>query len=180
MLRPMTATNGSLEGLDALRTLLTTANGLVAELMADPLVERLLRAFMTLPGCERETILQVLEKDAAWRQIVEETASATGITVRPNPYASLYLHVFDQVTGQPVEPEPLPRDVDVIRLGVESFVRLLPLLYQDAVRAMWSTAARDIVRTSDVEERRLAIRMTSEVQALIAEVDPETAAGHGE
>src|SRR5262249_36509565 len=80
---------------------------------------------------------------------VEETSGATGISVSPNPHASLYVHVLEQVTGEPLAPGPLQRDGDVIRLGIETFVRLLPLLFQEGVHAQWTAAAREIVRASD-------------------------------
>ncbi len=156
-------------GLDALQTLLATAREMVADLARDPLLERMLRAFWMLPAADREPIVQVLEKDAAWRCIVEETSGATGITVSPNPHASLYVHVLDQVTGEPIAPGPLQRDGDVIRLGIETFVRLLPLLFQEGVHAQWTAAGRETVRASDAETRGFAVRLASEVLALIDE-----------
>ena len=122
-----------------------------------------------LPEPDREPILRVLEKDAAWRRVVEETSGATGISVSPNPHASLYVHVLEQVTGEPLAPGPLQRDGDVIRLGIETFVRLLPLLFQEAVHAQWTAAAREIVRASDAELRAFAVRLAREVLALIDE-----------
>ena len=157
--------------LDTLQTLLATARGLLKDLVGDPQVDRLLRAFLMLPEADREPILQVLEKDASWRQIVEQTDGATGITVRPNPHASLYVHVLDQVTHQPIEPTPSPRDADVIRQGIDTFVQLLPLLFQDAVYAQWTAAAREIARTATAELRALAARMAREVLAIVAEID---------
>jgi hypothetical protein len=157
--------------LDTLQTLLATARGLLKDLVGDPQVDRLLRAFLMLPEADREPILQVLEKDASWRQIVEQTDGATGITVRPNPHASLYVHVLDQVTHRPIEPTPSPRDADVIRQGIDTFVQLLPLLFQDAVYAQWTAAAREIARTATAELRALAARMAREVLAIVAEID---------
>src|SRR5262245_15302145 len=92
---------------DALQTLLATARDLAKGLTDDPQLERVVRAFRMFPEADREAILQVLEKDAAWRNIVEQTDEATGITVRPNPHASLYVHVLEQT-----EPAPSPRDAD--------------------------------------------------------------------
>src|SRR5919201_3684577 len=88
--------------LDALRALLTTALAELTGLASDPLMSRFRRVFLGLPEGDREIILSVLERDANWRRIVEGTSGTTGITVRPNPHASLYVHVFDQVTGKPV------------------------------------------------------------------------------
>src|SRR5512141_752520 len=82
---------------DALHTLLATARELARRLSDDPQRERLVRAFQSLPEHDREPILQVIEKDATWRRIAGETAGATGIAVRPNPHASLYVHVLNPV-----------------------------------------------------------------------------------
>lgn len=152
---------------DALQTLLVTARDLAKALADDPQLERLFQAFRALPECDREAILQVIEKDAAWRQIVEQTGTATGITVRPNPHASLYVHVVNQVDGTPLDSGVAQRDADVIRHGVETLVQMLPLLFQDAVHAQWTAAARDIVRVSDAPLRELAIRLAREVEALV-------------
>ena len=55
---------------DALHTLLATARDLAKGLTDDPQLERVVRAFRLFPEADREAILQVLEKDAAWRSIV--------------------------------------------------------------------------------------------------------------
>ena len=153
---------------DALQTLLATARDLAKALTDDPLLDRVVRAFRMFPEADREAIVQVLEKDAAWRNIVEKTDDATGITVRPNPHASLYVHILEQPSA---ESGPSPRDADVIRHGVETFVQMLPLLFQDAVRAQWLAAGRDLARTSDGELRALAVRLAKDVEALVAEAE---------
>jgi hypothetical protein len=152
--------------LDALQTLLATARDLAKVLTDDPQLERLGRTFRRFPEADREAILQVLEKDAAWRSIVEKTDDATGITVRPNPHASLYVHIIEQA-----EPEASPRDADVIRRGVETFVQMLPLLFQDAVRAQWLAAGRDLARSSGAELRALAVRLAQDVETIVAEAE---------
>src|SRR3989442_13434568 len=100
----MPADTGGPSGLDALQTLLATARGLLPDLTPDPPLERILGASRMVREADREPILRVLEKDAAWRRVVEETAGATGISVCPTPQASLYVHVLDQVTGEPLAP----------------------------------------------------------------------------
>lgn len=162
---------------DALQSLLATARELAKMLADDPQLERLVRAFRMFPEGDREPILQAIEKDAAWRSIVEKTDDATGISVRPNPHASLYVHVLRAATAAPIiDPDPSQRDADVIRHGVETLVQMLPFLFQDAVRAQWLAAGRDIARTSDADLRALARRLAREVEAIVAEAeaDPTT------
>jgi hypothetical protein len=158
---------------DTLHTLLATARELAKALSDDPELERLVRAFRLFPERDRETILQVIEKDAAWRAIVERTDDVTGISVRPNPHASLYVHVLGQGAG-PLPTETSERDADVIRRGLQSFIRLLPFLFQDGVHAQWTAAAREIARASDPDVRTHAIRLAREVEALVTEIDGET------
>lgn len=153
--------------LDALRAILMSAHELAARLATDPLVERLLRVFARIPEPDRPTILDVLERDATWCRIVEQTADTTGITVRPNPHASLYVHVFGQQI--PVATEPLRRDIDVIRFGIERFIHLLPLFFQEGVREQWTASARELARDLDPELLGYTERLAREVLALIAD-----------
>ena len=158
--------------LDALRAILTSAHELAARLAADPQIERVLQVFAKIPEPDREVVLQVLERDATWCRIVEQTADTTGITVRPNPHASLYVHVFD--TGD-VPSEPLRRDIDVIRFGIERFIHLVPLFFQEGVRQQWTASARELAREIDQELLRHVGRLAREVLMLVDEVTP----GHG-
>jgi hypothetical protein len=157
---------------DALHTLLATARELASSLADDPQVERLVRAFRALPEADREAVVQVVEKDAAWRSIVEQTDAATGITVRPNPRASLYVHVLNQAES-PLQADGSQRDADVIRQGVATLVEMLPLLFQEAVHAQWTTAARELAASASFERRELASRLAREVLAVLAETSPD-------
>jgi hypothetical protein len=157
---------------DTLHTLLATARELARTLSGDPELERLVRAFRLFPERDRETILQVLEKDAAWRGIVERTDDVTGISVRPNPHASLYVHVLEQ-GADPLAADTSDRDADVIRRGLRSFVQLLPLLFQEGVHTQWTAAAREIAHASGADVRTYAARLAREVEQLVAEVDAE-------
>lgn len=158
---------------DTLHTLLATARDLARTLSDDPELERLVRAFRLFPERDRTTILQVLEKDAAWRAIVERTDGVSGITVRPNPHASLYVHVLASGT-HPLGGETAERDADVIRRGLGILVQIVPLLFQPGVHAHWTAAAIDIARTSGAELRAYAVRLAREVIDLVAQVDGES------
>jgi hypothetical protein len=135
----MAGTDAPATRLDALLEILVTAHELATQLARDLLVERILRAFAKLPEPDREPILKVIEREATWCRIVEQTSEETGITVRPNPHASLYVHVFDQVEGSS---GPLQRDVDVIRFRIKRFVQMLPLFFREGVHEQWTAAGR--------------------------------------
>jgi hypothetical protein len=153
-----------------LKAALSRAQDLIAQLSEDPLVERMLQAFGRLPMPDREPIVRVLERDATWCRIVEQTADTTGITVRPNPHASLYVQIVEQVPDQ-----PLQRDVDVIRYGIEQFVALLPLLFQEDVHALWTISGRALIRDVDPELREYAARLVREVAVLLMEAEAPAA-----
>jgi hypothetical protein len=172
--REMPRKSAAEKPLDTLQTLLATARELAQTLAEDPVFERLVRAFRLLPERDREPILRVIEKDAAWRGIVDRTAAETGIAVMPNPHASLYVHVLNQVTGPPLAPEAPPRDADVIKMGVATFVDLVPLFMQEGVRAQWTTAAAEIAGAADPELRELALRLVRAVEAIILDADGRT------
>lgn len=152
--------------LDALRAILMTAHELATRLAGDPFVERILQAFAKLPEPDREPVLKIIERDATWCRIVEQTTDETGITVRPNPHASLYVHVFGQVD---TPSGPLQRDVDVIGFGIERFLRMMPLFFQEGVHEQWTASARALAREADPELLEHLRRLANEVLALIAE-----------
>jgi hypothetical protein len=152
--------------LDTLRSLIDGARGLIGQLEANPLVARMLRVMEDLPPADREPIIRILEREATWCRIVDQTAVATGITVRPNPHASLYV----QVLGPS---EPLQRDVDVIAFGIDRFVSLVPLLFQEGVHEQWRASAYQLARGMDAEQRAGVARLAREVLSLLAEVDAE-------
>ena len=158
---------GDLEDLVAT---LTVAQSLVADLASDPLIPRFLRALKRIPAADRNVIIGVLERDATWCRIVDQTADSTGITVRANPHASLYVHVLEAVEAPS---EPLRRDIDVIRSGIERFLYIAPLMLEEGVRAQWTVSARELARDAEPELRAAVAALAREVLALLAEVDAE-------
>ena len=157
--------------LDDLLATLSVAQSLAADLASDPLIPRFLRALKKIPPADREVIIGVLERDATWCRIIEHTADSTGITVRANPHASLYVHVLDPVDAPP---EPLRRDIDVIRSGIERFLYLAPLFLQEGVRAQWTMSARELARDAPSELRAAFATLARAVLDLLAEFDGET------
>jgi len=154
--------------LDALRTILTQAQGVARRLASDPLVGRLLEAFARIPEPDREVIVGILEREAAWCRIVEQTADTAGITVRPNPFASLYVQVV-----APEPPRPSDRDVDVVRVGIERFLHLVPYLLDDGVRAQWAASARQLANGSDRTLAAGVARIAREVLAIVRAAHPD-------
>jgi len=157
--------------LDDLVATLSVAQSLATELASDPLIPRFLRVLQKIPPADREVIIGVLERDATWCRIVDQTGDSTGITVRANPHASLYVHVLDPVEAPS---EPLRRDIDVIRSGIERFLYLAPLFLQEGVRAQWTMSARELARDAPAELRTAFATLARAALDLLAEFDGET------
>ena len=154
--------------LEGLLAVLGEAEGLAAGLAADPVLIRLLKVFHRLPEPDREVLVGVLEREAAWCRIVEQTEETTGITVRANPFASFFVQVVS--AAPPLEPSS--RDVDVIRVGIERFLHLIPSLFDEAVHTQWTASARALARLIDPVLGRSVVRLAREVLAIVAEVRP--------
>jgi hypothetical protein len=45
--------------------------------------------------------------------------------------------------------EPLRRDVELIGFGIERFVQMIPLFFQDGVRQQWTAWVRTLMRDID-------------------------------
>jgi hypothetical protein len=91
----------TVQGLDALRTMLDTAGRLVSTLARDPLLGRLLAAFQAIPAAEREAIVAIIERDVAMRRAdMDGSGTLIGMhNVRPNPNARLYVRVMESDAG---------------------------------------------------------------------------------
>jgi hypothetical protein len=159
----------ALIALEGLIALLGEAGGVAGRLAADPLLVRLLQVFHRFPEPDREVLIGVLEREAAWCSIVAQTTGTTGITVRPNPFSSLYV----QVVGSPPPAEPSERDVDVIRVGIERLLHLVPLLFDDAVHAQWTASARMLARLVDPALGRRVVQLAREVVSIARAARPE-------
>jgi hypothetical protein len=164
--------------LETLLALLETAREFASKMHDDPQVERILAAFARVPASDRDTILGIIERDATWCRIVEQTADTTGIAVRPNPQASLYVHVVGP-QGKADEP-PLRRDVDMIRFGIEQFVPMLPLFFQEGVHAQWTASARELIADAGPELREIGARLCREILALIEDAGRAAPSGQAE
>ncbi len=138
---PEAASTGR-ELFHTLEDVLRTAVGLVREIGSDPLVGRLLAAFRALPVEDREVIVGVLEREARSREMARTTAeSLTGLVLRPNPNARLYVRVMDQ--------EPVPDR----RRAVVAAVRAMRLMHNGPLQGDWETEATAALRELEPDER---------------------------
>ncbi len=123
----------AVQGLDALRTMLDTAGRLVAGLVRDPTLSRLLAAYQGIPAAEREAIVDIIERDVAMRRAdTDGSGSLIGMhNVRPNPNARLYVRVVESDSG------------DVPFLGFEELIVAVTRAARVMHRVMLTTPTAD-------------------------------------
>jgi hypothetical protein len=150
--------------LAALRALLETARDLAARVDDDPTIGRLLRAFLTLPPDDRDVVVGVLERGTAWRRIADCVADVTGVELRANPQARLFVRVVEPRDGAlTLEQEP-----PEILLGALRIMKQAALLLRPEVAERWRAPALEAFRMIDAEEREACVRLVRHVLALLA------------
>ena len=148
--------------LTALRSLLGAAVDMATQ-MADPLLARLIAVFRRLPEEDREIIIGVIEREAESRRVGDATAGATGMGLRPNPHARLYVRV--------IAPEP-PVEQDKIIIASARAIRMLNKVI-GPIQERWRVAMLETFRGLDPEERAAVVRFNRDMLAMIEEVEQE-------
>jgi hypothetical protein len=163
----MAATVAPTAQLEALRALIETAQALASEITDDATVGRLLRAFLTLPPEDRDIVACVVERGAAWHHIAEGTAELTGIRLRANPNARLFLRLVEPHDGTgDLEDEP-----PEILLGALRIMRQVPLLLRPELACLWRPAALHAFDMLEPTEREACVRFAQQLLALLGEVN---------
>jgi hypothetical protein len=163
------AAGSSAAQLDALQALLATARQLSNDLAADPTIGRMLRAFVTLPPEDRDVVAGLVERGTAWRRITENTADVTGVALRANPHASLFVRVVDARDGE----EHMQQDHAEILLGSLRIMKQMPLLLRADVADLWREPAVEAFSMLEPAEREACRRFASLMLELIADLDGE-------
>ena len=153
------------ETVAALDTLLESATTFADDLATDHLFDRLQRAFCQMPPGDRETILQVLEREVECRCLTRGTGDlATGYDTRPNPNARLYLRVLTD--------ERTPPLMDHDELVVANYRGLRVLRYVlGPLHGVWSEAMADAASLLEPDERAAVRRVLSETLAFVDATD---------
>lgn len=153
--------------LDALRALLTTAQQLSNDLAADPVVGRLLHAFLGLPPEDRDVVTSVVERGATWKRVTDHTAELTGVRLRANPQARLFVHVVDPEGAVNFAAQ----DHDELLLGALRLARVATLLEDPGVRALWTQPAIEAFRMVEPADREACVRLARSMIELITSID---------
>lgn len=158
-----------LDKLDDLRTTLQAASGLAAELMADPLLMRLIQVFHAMPTHDRATVVGAIERDVQSRLLSRATERVTGQGSVPNPRARLYIRTH----GPAVEEDDLERD-DMM-LATLRALRVVPILLLPEIHAVWRDATRAALEDVDAATRDGVERLVREVLDLLADIRAQVA-----
>jgi hypothetical protein len=151
--------------LTALRSLLGAALDLATQ-MADPLLERLIAAFRRLPEEDREAVAGIIEREAESRHVCDAASGATGMELRLNPAARLYVRV--------IAPEP-PVEHDKIIMASARAIRMLNKVI-GPIHERWRVAMLETFRGLDPDERAAVVRFNRDMLAMIEEVEHELGA----
>ena len=158
------------DALTTLRTVLASAASLAHDLVNDPLLPRFLDVFARMPEEDRETIVNVLEREVDLCNLGKEGPSPlSGLNVaKPNPNARLYLRVSENEPAPYVAPEEIVQAVirasRVIHRGIERGAD---------VRGVWESAVAEGFRRLGPAERETLRWFHRTLLALLDDVDRE-------
>jgi hypothetical protein len=147
--------------VDTLAALLDAASHIVDELSGD-LVGRVVDVLGKFPPEDREFVLQVLEREARSRMLAEASGATTGMSLRPNPNARLYVRVVD--------PGPLAVDHEKIVTASLRSMRMVHAVITP-IRDRWLAAMRAAIHMLDADERAGVVQFTSDILALVEEAE---------
>ena len=139
--------------LSTLQNVLASAARLAQDIAADPVLPRLLDIVRRMPAEDRETVVNVLEREVDLRNLSKEapSGSLSGLNVtKPNPNARLYFRVADNEPAPYVAPEEI----------VQAVIRAARVLRRASERgsdlgSVWEPAMIEGLRRIEPEERAM-------------------------
>jgi hypothetical protein len=151
--------------LPTLAALLQNAAERVDDLLGEPLLMRLLAIFAKIPADEREILVVLLEREVQAKLLTDATAgSMTGLTLRPNPNARLYVRVVD--------PEPAQENEKIILASMRA-MRLVSQVVAP-IRDRWKAATLESLQRIDPSERDAVAAFCRDVLVLVDEAERES------
>src|SRR5262245_56988929 len=99
-----------IDTLSTLQHIIASAAKIAQDLAADPLLARFVEIFGRIPVEDRETIVNVLDRETDLRNLSREAPHSpfSGINVtKPNPNARLYFRVADNEDPPFISPEEI-------------------------------------------------------------------------
>ena len=155
--------------LATLEHVLASAARIARDLADDAHLPRLLDVYARMPAEDRETVLNILEREVDLRNLAKDVPALSGVQVaRPNPNARLYFRVSDSDPPPFVSPEEITQAVvraaHVLRRAAERDGSLEP---------SWRAAMLDGLRRVPSEERAMLRGYHQTMLELLARTEPE-------
>ena len=160
----------STDTLGTLQDVLAAAARIAQDLSKDALLPRILDVFTRMPAEDRNTIIQILEREVDLRNLGKDAATnALGgpHAARVNPNARLYLRTADGEPPPYVKPEEL----------VQAVIRAARVVHRAAgrgrdFRALWGPSIADGLMRLDPEERESLRNYHRTMLELLDESEP--------
>jgi hypothetical protein len=155
--------------LGTLRYVVASAARLANDLAADPLFGRLVDVFTRIPMEDRETILNVIEREVDLRNMSIEGHEGPLAGINPtklNPNARLYFRVSEGDPPAFVPPEEIAQAmIRAARVMHRAFQR------RDDLATVWEPAALEGLRRLEPAERETLRRLQRRLLELVDEAD---------
>jgi len=120
----------------------------------------LLAVFAKVPTVDREVLVGLLEREVQAKELTDATAGAmTGLSLRPNPHARLYVRV--------IEAEPAQENEKIILASTRAMRMVSQVV--GPIRDRWRGATLESLRRLDPDERKAVATFCEEVLDLVAE-----------
>jgi ribosome-binding factor A len=131
-----------------LQHVLASAARIAQDLADDPLLPRVLDVFSRMPAEDRETIVNVIDREVDLRNMTK-VSSVSGMSVtKPNPHARLYFRVTETEPSAHVSPQEI----------VQAVIRAARVVHRAAQRGtdlyqVWGPAITEGLQRVTPEER---------------------------
>jgi hypothetical protein len=105
-------TNRPTDTLSTLESVLASAARIARDIADDPHLPRLLEVYRRMPAEDRETVLNILEREVDLRTLAKDAPALSGVQIaRPNPNARLYFRVSDSEPPPFISPQEITQAV---------------------------------------------------------------------
>jgi hypothetical protein len=150
--------------------LLNAASKVANSLAGDPQVERILTVFNKFPKADRETLLNVLQREANYKAVESTVGGITGLGLRPNPNAKFYVRVIDEEKVVSLAEKEPPADHDRIVLtsmrAMRTVISAIAPIY-----SRWKRATQDALAALSPEERGTIAKLARDVLTMVEDAD---------
>lgn len=153
--------------LDTLGALLESAVHLLREMADDPYLSRLVNAYARMPREDRPIVVDVVEREVGLRVTTLNGGDAiTGVGVRPNPNARLYLRVIEKLEDK----VPTLAHDEMVFSNLRG-ARIMRLVLAPEIHDAWRAAAQEAFGLLKPDDRRAVRTVLGELREILDQVE---------